>query len=202
MAIITPDAQATLQRARDYAQSQKLRYVFAETVLLALIDDKDASEILKGCKVDLPSLKKDLEDFHARRDDLRLRKKPQQTEMTTEAHRIVQRALIHVQTSGKDSVTGANLLFSAFSERESVGNLLNYHGISRLDAYDFMMHGSPEQQQQEKVDGLLREWIENAFPNDERFTHDNTCALSTDKHLQEEIKALVAKHAERTFNLG
>ena len=111
--------EESLHRAVAYANQRKHEYATLEHLLLALIDDEDAAGVMRACDVDLGSLKKNLINYL----DTELRSlivdDGDDAKPTAGFQRVIQRAVIHVQSSGRDEVTGANVLVAVFSERET-----------------------------------------------------------------------------------
>jgi ATP-dependent Clp protease ATP-binding subunit ClpA len=134
--------ETTLHKALEAAATRRHEYATLEHLLLALIDDEHASQVMDGCKVDLGELKATVS--HYLDTELTALKVAQATDPspTSGFQRVVQRAILHVQSSGKDEVTGANVLVALFSERESYAvYFLQQQDMSRLDAVSFISHG-------------------------------------------------------------
>jgi Glyoxalase superfamily protein/Clp amino terminal domain, pathogenicity island component len=136
------ELESTLHRALAYANQRKHEYTTLEHLLLALIDDADASAIMEACAVDLGELTESLGSYI----DNDLRKlvidDDRDTRPTAGFQRVIQRAVIHVQSSGREEVTGANLLVAIFAETESpAARLLGEQGMTRQDAINFIIHG-------------------------------------------------------------
>ena len=134
--------EATLHRAVGLAVQRKHEYTTLEHLLTALIDDPDALAVLNACAVDVPALGWAL----LKHIDVELaslvREDGTEQRPTAGFHRVVQRAVIHVQSSGRDQVTGANILVAIFSERESTAcHLLTEQHMNRFDAVNFIAHG-------------------------------------------------------------
>ena len=115
----TPALEATLRRADGFAAQRKHEYTTLEHLLLALADDPDALAVLQACAVDAPELAGTLTKWIDNELTSLVLKDAEAPKPTAGFHRVVQRAVIHVQSSGRDEVTGANLLVAIFSERES-----------------------------------------------------------------------------------
>ena len=134
--------EKTLHQALKNASDRSHEYATLEHLLLALIDDGDASQVMNACGVDLG----DLEDavvlyLDSELDSLKVEKAIDPSP-TSGFQRVVQRAILHVQSSGKDEVTGANVLVALFSERESYAvYFLQQQDMSRLDAVSYISHG-------------------------------------------------------------
>ena len=136
------ELETTLHNALAAASSRKHEYATLEHLLYALIDDEHASKVMIACGVDLGELK----DTVAHYLDTELESLKVQGDSdpspTSGFQRVVQRAILHVQSSGRDDVTGANVLVALFSERESYAvYFLQQQDMSRLDAVSFISHG-------------------------------------------------------------
>jgi len=134
--------ETTLHKALEAASSRRHEYATLEHLLLALVDDEHASKVMASCGVDLGELKTTV--AHYLDTELEALKVDQATDPspTSGFQRVVQRAILHVQSSGRDEVTGANVLVALFSERESYAvYFLQQQDMSRLDAVSFISHG-------------------------------------------------------------
>jgi ATP-dependent Clp protease ATP-binding subunit ClpA len=132
----------TLHEALKAASTRRHEYATLEHLLLALIDDEHASKVMSACGVDLGELQTTV--AHYLDTELEALKVQQSTDPspTSGFQRVVQRAILHVQSSGRDEVTGANVLVALFSERESYAvYFLQQQDMSRLDAVSFISHG-------------------------------------------------------------
>ncbi len=134
--------EETLHRAVAYANQRKHEYTTLEHLLLALIDDADAAGVMRACEVDLGELKKNLSNYIDNELKSLVVDDGEEAKPTAGFHRVIQRAVIHVQSSGRDDVTGANVLVAIFSERESHAcHLLEAQHMNRYDAVNFIAHG-------------------------------------------------------------
>ncbi|MCW3845890.1 ATP-dependent Clp protease ATP-binding subunit ClpA [Sphingomonas sp. LB-2] len=134
--------ESTLHKALEAASSRRHEYATLEHLLLALIDDEHASKVMSACGVDLEEIKNTV--AHYLDTELEALKVEAATDPspTSGFQRVVQRAILHVQSSGRDEVTGANVLVALFSERESYAvYFLQQQDMSRLDAVSFISHG-------------------------------------------------------------
>ncbi len=134
--------EKALHRALSYAVERRQEYATLEHLLLSLTEDKDAIAVLKACSVDVDELRDDLTDFidnelaHPVTDGSR------EAKPTAGFQRVIQRAVIHVQSSGREEVTGANVLVAIFAEREShAAFFLQEQDMTRYDAVNFISHG-------------------------------------------------------------
>ncbi len=134
--------EATLHNALKHAADRAHEYATLEHLLLALIDDADAAKVMQACGVDLGDLSDIVITYlDSELESLRVEGKVDPSP-TSGFQRVVQRAILHVQSSGKDVVTGANVLVALFSERESYAvYFLQQQDMSRLDAVSFISHG-------------------------------------------------------------
>ncbi len=134
--------EETLHRAVAYANQRKHEYTTLEHLLLALIDDADAANVMKACEVDLGELKKSLTSYVDNELKSLVVDDGEDAKPTAGFHRVIQRAVIHVQSSGREDVTGANVLVAIFSEREShAAYFLQQQEMTRYDAVNFIAHG-------------------------------------------------------------
>ena len=134
--------ETTLHKALEAASSRRHEYATLEHLLFALIDDEHASKVMESCGVDTAELTATVR--HYLDTELEALKVDAATDPspTSGFQRVVQRAILHVQSSGRDEVTGANVLVALFSERESYAvYFLQQQDMSRLDAVSFISHG-------------------------------------------------------------
>ena len=135
--------QSTLDRAFACANQRKHEFATLEHLLLALTDDEDASAVMKGCKVDLAALKEDLTNYIDSELETPLIDDSRDSSPTAGFQRVIQRAVIHVQTTVRREVTGADALVAIFAEREShAAYFLMEHDMSPYDAVNYTSHGT------------------------------------------------------------
>src|SRR5216683_4255372 len=140
--MLSRNLEQTLHRALSLASDRRHEYATLEHLLLGLTDDGDAATVLRACGVDLDKLRADLTEFLDKDLAGLATDRPGEPKPTAGFQRVVQRAAIHVQSSGRDEVTGANVLVALFSERESHAvYFLQMQDMTRLDAVNFMSHG-------------------------------------------------------------
>ncbi len=131
-----------LHRALAIANDYRHEYATLEHLLLALIDDVDASAVMRACSVDLELLRRQLESYLENELAGLVIDTGEDARPTTAFQRVIQRAVIHVQTSGRDEVTGANVLVAIFAEREShAAYFLQEQDMTRYDAVNYISHG-------------------------------------------------------------
>jgi ATP-dependent Clp protease ATP-binding subunit ClpA len=134
--------EETLHRAVAYANQRKHEYATLEHLLLSLTDDQEAAAVMRACNVDLPVLKKNLANYLDTELKSLVVEDGEEAKPTAGFQRVIQRAVIHVQSSGRDEVSGANVLVAVFSEREShAAFFLQEQDMTRYDAVNFIAHG-------------------------------------------------------------
>jgi ATP-dependent Clp protease ATP-binding subunit ClpA len=140
--MLSRNLEQTLHRALGLAGERRHEYATLEHLLLSLGDDADAMGVLRACGVDVDKLKRDLTEFLDKDLAGLVTERGGDPKPTAGFQRVVQRAAIHVQSSGRDEVTGANVLVALFSERESHAvYFLQLQDMTRLDAVNFISHG-------------------------------------------------------------
>src|ERR1700730_14025231 len=127
--------EQSLHRALALANERHHEYATLEHLLLALIEDQDAAAVMRACNVDLEKLKRNLVDYIDGELDNLVMGGGGDSQPTARFPRVIQRALIHVQSSGREEVTGANVLVAIFAEREShAAYFLQEQDMTRYDA--------------------------------------------------------------------
>ncbi|MFN7320329.1 MAG: ATP-dependent Clp protease ATP-binding subunit ClpA [Methylobacterium sp.] len=131
-----------LHQALSLASSRRHEYATLEHLLLALIDDEDAAAVMEACNVRLEDLRRTVTHYIDNELDALIARERTETKPTAGFQRVIQRAVIHVQSSGRDEVTGANVLVAIFAEREShAAYFLQEQEMTRYDAVNFISHG-------------------------------------------------------------
>jgi ATP-dependent Clp protease ATP-binding subunit ClpA len=134
--------EKALHQALALANERRHEYATLEHLLLALIEDVDAVGVLKACNVDVPLLKKNVIEYVDTDLDSLISEAIAEAKPTAGFQRVIQRAVIHVQSSGREEVTGANVLVAIFAEREShAAYFLQEQDMTRYDAVNYMSHG-------------------------------------------------------------
>ena len=153
--MINQELEQNLNTAFKIAQEQQHEFVTVEHLLLALLDNSDAIDLLSSNKVNIEKLKVDLEEFIGSTTPKIPQESKTEMQPTLGFQRVIQRAVFHVQSSGKEEVNGSNILVAIFSEKESQSvYLLEQFGLTRLDAVSYLSHGksntdSPDVEQSE-----------------------------------------------------
>ncbi|QDK34368.1 MULTISPECIES: ATP-dependent Clp protease ATP-binding subunit ClpA [Sphingomonadaceae] len=134
--------EKTLHAALSHASERSHEYATLEHLLLALIDDPDAAQVMQACGVDLGDLGDVVRQYLDQEYQSLKTEEKGDPAPTAGFQRVIQRAILHVQSSGKDTVTGANVLVALFSERDSYAvYFLQQQDMSRLDAVSYISHG-------------------------------------------------------------
>ena len=134
--------EESLHRAVAYANQRKHEYATLEHLLLSLVDDEDAAAVMRACDVDLGSLRTTLTNYVDNELRSLVVDDGEDAKPTAGFQRVIQRAVIHVQSSGREEVSGANVLVAIFSEREShAAYFLQEQDMTRYDAVNYIAHG-------------------------------------------------------------
>ena len=140
--MLSRELEVTLNLAFKMAREQRHEFMTVEHLLLALLDNPSAAKVLKACGANMNLLRQDLTQFIRDNSPLLATNDERDTQPTLGFQRVLQRAVFHVQSSGKKEVIGANVLVAIFSERESQAvYLLSRQNIARLDVVNFISHG-------------------------------------------------------------
>ncbi|WP_300553845.1 ATP-dependent Clp protease ATP-binding subunit ClpA [Maricaulis sp.] len=142
MPSFSTDLEDSLHRALGYANERGHEFATLEHLLLALVDDQDASAVMKACDVDLDELRATLVEYIDSELTELVVDDDEDAKPTAGFQRVIQRAVIHVQNAGREEVTGANVLVALFAEREShAAYFLAERDMTRYDAVNFISHG-------------------------------------------------------------
>ncbi|MBT3069975.1 ATP-dependent Clp protease ATP-binding subunit ClpA [Rhodomicrobium sp. Az07] len=134
--------EESLHRAIEYANERHHEYATLEHLLLSLLDDRDASSVLRACNVDVERLRAKLTEFLDKELNNLVLDQDGEAQPTASFQRVIHRAVVHVQSSGREEVTGANVLVAVFAERESnAAYFLQEQDMTRFDAVNFISHG-------------------------------------------------------------
>jgi len=140
--MLSKELEFTLNNAFKEARARRFEFMTVEHLLLALIDNPTAAQVLRACGGELDALRDELDAFVDENTPLLDESDNRETQPTLGFQRVLQRAVFHVQSSGKKEVTGANVLVAIFGEQDShTVYLLNKQNISRLDVVNYISHG-------------------------------------------------------------
>jgi ATP-dependent Clp protease ATP-binding subunit ClpA len=150
--------ERTLHEALAYANQRDHEYATLEHLLLALIDDADASAVMNACKVDLAALKEHLTNYINNELKDLVTDGSKDAQPTAGFQRVVQRAVIHVQSTGREEVTGPELLVAMFAERESPAvYFLQEQDMTRFDAVNYIGQGIAKAAETSLEQGVVRQ---------------------------------------------
>ena len=153
--MLSKELEQTLNAAFREAREKRHEFMTVEHLLLALLDNPAASKVLKACGAEVEKLREDLDEYLSESTPVLPVKDERETQPTLGFQRVLQRAVFHVQSSGKKEVTGANVLVAIFGERESQAvYFLNRQNVNRLDIVNYISHGISKVHDNEDVDGF------------------------------------------------
>ena len=140
--MLSKELESTLNSAFRDAREKRHEFMTVEHLLLALLDNPTASKVLRACGAEIEKLKQEITSYLDESTPMLPSKDERETQPTLGFQRVLQRAVFHVQSSGKKEVTGANVLVAIFSEQESQAvYFLNKQDIARLDVVNYISHG-------------------------------------------------------------
>src|SRR3954471_20378302 len=140
--MIAQELEVSLHMAFVEARQKRHEFITVEHLLLALLDNPTAAEVLRACAANIEELRKALADFITAHTPTVAGTDEIDTQPTLGFQRVIQRAILHVQSSGKKEVTGANVLVAIFGEKDSHAvYFLQQQGITRLDVVNYISHG-------------------------------------------------------------
>jgi ATP-dependent Clp protease ATP-binding subunit ClpA len=189
----------SLHRAIDIATERDHELATLEHLLLALTEDQDAASVMRACNVDVAMLQRNLNEF-IENDLANLKlENGDQAKPTASFQRVIQRALIHVQSSGREEVTGANVLVALFAEREShAAHFLQQQDMTRFDAVNYISHGLAKRPG-ESASRTPRGAPEESEPQPGKQSESALsayCINLNDKARQGKIDPLIGREAE------
>jgi ATP-dependent Clp protease ATP-binding subunit ClpA len=161
--MIAQELEVSLHMAFVEARQKQHEFITVEHLLLAMLDNPSAAEVLKACGVDLDEMRGVLGDFISEHTPRLSPHSDSDTQPTQGFQRVIQRAILHVQSSGKKEVTGANVLVAIFGEKESHAvYFLNQRGVTRLDVVNYIAHGIGKGTPQKSDKGEAKEETEGS----------------------------------------
>ena len=174
--MLNQELELSLNMAFARAREHRHEFMTVEHLLLALLSNPSAREALEACSVDLVALRQELEAFIEQTTPvLPASEEERDTQPTLSFQRVLQRAVFHVQSSGRNEVTGANVLVAIFSEQESqAAYLLRKHEVSRLDVVNFISHGTRKDEPTQSSDPGSQPNSEEPAGGEERMENFTT----------------------------
>ena len=198
--MLSRNLEQTLHRALAMATERRHEYATLEHLLLALTEDQDAVAVLRACGVDMEQLTRELTEFVDKELTGLVVTLMNDPKPTAGFQRVVQRAVIHVQSSGREEVTGANVLVALFSERESHAvYFLQAQDMSRLDAVNYISHGIakvPGESESRVVRGADEDDGEEQVVKKGHEALDAYCVDLNQKAADGRIDPLIGREAE------
>jgi ATP-dependent Clp protease ATP-binding subunit ClpA len=214
--MLNQELELSLNMAFARAREHRHEFMTVEHLLLALLSNPSAREALEACSVDLVALRQELEAFIEQTTPvLPVSEEERDTQPTLSFQRVLQRAVFHVQSSGRSEVTGANVLVAIFSEQESqAAYLLRKHEVSRLDVVNFISHGTRKDEPNQASDSSNQVNNEEQAGGEERMenftTNLNQLArvggidplIGRDKELERAIQVLCRRRKNNPLLVG
>jgi len=198
--MLSRNLERTLHRALSLATDRDHEFATLEHLLLSLTEDQDSVAVFRACGVDLDKLAQDLREFLDNELDDIVSTIVKEPKPTAGFQRVIQRAVIHVQSSGREEVTGANVLVALFSERESHAvYFLQLQDMSRLDAVNYISHGIAkvaDKGETRTVHGADDDVQEESVVRKGREALDTYCVDLNNKAVEGRIDPLIGRDAE------
>jgi len=215
--MIAQELEVSLHMAFVEARQKRHEFITVEHLLLALLDNPSAAEVLRACAANIEELRKELVAFITEHTPTVAGTDEIDTQPTLGFQRVIQRAILHVQSSGKKEVTGANVLVAIFGEKDSHAvYFLQRQGITRLDVVNFISHGitkapaqsgarsESEQQEQEQdgqqAGGALENYTQNL--NAQALMGKIDPLIGRDKELERVIQTLCRRRKNNPLLVG
>ncbi len=197
--MLSMNLERSLHRALGLSGERRHEYATLEHLLLALTEDQDSLAVLRACGVDVDCLRQDLEDYINNELMDIVTNEEEEAKPTASFQRVLQRAAIHVQSSGREKVTGANILVAMFAERESYAvYFLQEQDMTRLDAVNYISHGIakvPKLSETRHVHGVEGDEDE-VESKPEKEAYEVYCVDLNEKAKQGKIDPLIGRDGE------
>ncbi len=213
--MIAQELEVSLHMAFVEARQKRHEFITVEHLLLALLDNPTAAEVLRACAANIDELRKSLAGFVAEHTPTVAGTEEIDTQPTLGFQRVIQRAILHVQSSGKKEVTGANVLVAIFGEKDSHAvYFLHQQGITRLDVVNFISHGitktpqaqgskpetSEEQQEEQASHGALETYTLNL--NAQALVGKIDPLIGRERELERVIQTLCRRRKNNPLLVG
>jgi len=196
--VLSKELEVTLNLAFKAAREQRHEFMTVEHLLLGLLDNPTAAKVLRACGADLNQLRRQLVDFIRDNAPVLPEDDDRDTQPTLGFQRVLQRAVFHVQSSGKKEVTGANVLVAIFGERESQAvYLLNQQNIARLDVVNCISHGISKVNEEESGSETNTNTEDEAEQGDgQKNALDQFCTNLNEQARKGKIDPLIGRQEE------
>ena len=204
--MLSSELEFCLNNAFQAAREARHEYMTVEHLLLAVLDTPRVREILRACGADLPKLRRDLETFVADTTPKLAAEDEREVQPTLGFQRVLQRAVFHVQSSGKKEVTVANVLVAIFSEKQShAAYLLGMQDVARLDVVNFISHGLSKLKEDgaDKDESPAAESLERVEGDQQGSALDKYCSNLNKLASEGRIDPLIGRQleVERTIEI-
>ena len=215
--MIAQELEVSLHMAFMEARQKRHEFITVEHLLLAMLDNPSAADVMRACAADVNSLRQQLSEFIEKHTPQLPGEDEVETQPTLGFQRVIQRAILHVQSSGKKEVTGANVLVALFGEKDSHAlHYLTQQGITRLDVVNYISHGISKAPQESAPGGRAEpagqetEGDANASPLDAYTINLNAQALAgridpligREKELERVIQTLCRRRKNNPLLVG
>jgi ATP-dependent Clp protease ATP-binding subunit ClpA len=195
----SPNLEHTLHRSVAEANKRSHEFATLEHLLLGLLDDQDAVAVLRACDVNIPQLRAELKAYLDQEQGNIAEDSTIDATPTAGFQRVIQRSILHVQSSGREEVNGSNVLVALFSERESHAVFyLQQHEVSRLDVVNYISHGlakSGEHDEHDSIDGETEDELEGEDGNG-KSALEKYCVNLNEKAREGKIDPLIGRVGE------
>ncbi len=213
--MIAPDLEVSLHMAFVESRQKRHEFITVEHLLLAMLDNSSAAEVLGACSVNLEDLRAALLDHVARHTPIVSGEGEVDTQPTLGFQRVIQRAILHVQSSGKKEVTGANILVAIFGEKDSHAvYFLQEKGVTRLDVVNYISHNikkltqhndpkmgnESEAELEQGIGGVLENYTVNL--NAQALTNKIDPLIGRDKEIERVIQTLCRRRKNNPLLVG
>ncbi len=196
--MLDKELEQTLNNAFREARTQRHEFMTVEHLLLALLDNMSATNVLKACGANLNSLHSNLTSFIQENSPIIDDEDERDTQPTLGFQRVLQRAVFHVQSSGKKEVTGANVLVAIFGEREShAAYFLSQQNVARLDVVNYIAHGIAKINDEHENEDSINEVEDGANQDDAAASPLDTYAVNLNEEaMKGKIDPLIGRQIE------
>jgi ATP-dependent Clp protease ATP-binding subunit ClpA len=216
--MIAQELEVSLHMAFMTARQKRHEFITVEHLLLAMLDNPSAAEVLRACAADVNILRQQLTEFIEKHTPLVPGEDEVDTQPTLGFQRVIQRAILHVQSSGKKEVTGANVMVALFGEKDSHAlHFLTQQGLTRLDVVNYISHGISKTPQEstpanpgDATNQEKEDEVASASPLDAYTTNLNAQALAgridpligRDREIERVIQTLCRRRKNNPLLVG
>ena len=197
--MLTDELENTLQRAMEKAISCKHQFITLEHLLFALLEDKDAQKIFDACNINIPELHREISDFLDNKLGELKNSQDLEPKPTLGFQRVIQRSVIHVQSSGRKEANGSNVLVALYSERESHAvYFLQKQDLKRIDVVNYISHGIGKESEKEDFNDRL-DSDENESDHSTQLSNNflkKYCINLNEKAKNKEIDPVIGRSSE------